>query len=199
MKWLIFDTETTGLPPKHRLLHPETIQDWPYIVQFSFILFDTETLKTTEYDYVIKAPYVPEESTKIHGITQSMNREQGFPFICIYDIFKLCVEQCDVIIGHNVEFDIKMLEVECMRNSMQYSIQKPIVCTMKSTTKMCNLPNMKWPTLNELHRSLFDTSVIHLHNSIIDVIVCMRCYYWITYKKDLFELVKKYNTRVPTH
>ena len=70
---------------------------------------------------------------------------------------------------------------------------------MKSTTKMCNLPNMKWPTLNELHRTLFDSSVIHLHNSIIDVIVCLRCYYWIIYKKDLFELVKKYKTRVPTH
>ena len=199
MKWLIFDTETTGLPPKHRVLHSDTIQDWPYIVQFSFILFDTETLKITEYDYVIKAPFIPEESTKIHGITQSMNREQGFQFACIYDIFKLCLDQCDVLIGHNVEFDTKMLEVECMRNSIPYSIQKPIVCTMKSTTKMCNLPNMKWPTLNELHRTLFDTSVIHLHNSIVDVIVCLRCYYWLMYKKDLFEDVKKYKTRIPTH
>ena len=199
MKWLIFDTETTGLPPKHRVLHLDVIQDWPYIVQFSFILFDTESLKTSEYDYVIKASNIPEESTKIHGITQSMNREQGFDFTDIYDIFKLCVDQCDVIIGHNVEFDIKMLQVECMRHSVFYSIDKPIVCTMKSTTKMCNLPNMKWPTLNELHRTLFDSSVIHLHNSIIDVIVCLRCYYWIIYKKDLFELVKKYKTRVPTH
>ena len=199
MKWLIFDTETTGLPPKHKILHNDTIQDWPYIVQFSFILFDTETLKLTEYDYVIKAPSIPEESTKIHGITPSMNREQGFPFVCIYDIFKLCLDQCDVLIGHNIEFDIKMIEVESMRHNIPYQIQKPIVCTMKSTTKMCNLPNMKWPTLNELHRTLFNTSVIHLHNSIIDVIVCLRCYYWIMYKKDLFEIIKKYKTRIPTH
>jgi len=199
MLWLIFDTETTGLPPKHRVIHNDTLQDWPHIVQFSFILFDTETLKLTEYDYIIKAPFVPEESTKIHGITESLNREQGFPFLCVYDIFKLCLDQCDVLIGHNVSFDINMLEVECLRNKMTFNVTKPVVCTMKSTTQLCNLPQLKWPTLNELHRTLFNTSVLHLHNSIVDVIICLRCYYWLVYKKDLFELVKKYKTRVPTN
>ena len=128
-----------------------------------------------------------------------MNKEQGFKFPCIYDIFKLCLDQCNVIIGHNIQFDIQMLQAECLRYNIPFVLDKPSVCTMKSTTQMCNLPRLKWPTLNELHQTLFDTSVIDLHNSIIDVIVCLRCYYRIVYKKDLFELVKKYNTRVPTH
>jgi DNA polymerase III epsilon subunit-like protein len=198
MLWLIFDTETSGLPPK-KTLNLETLNEWPYIVQFSFILFDTETLKITEYDYIIKAPFISEESIQIHGITLSMNKEQGFSFPCIYDIFKLCLDQCNIVIGHNIQFDIQMLQAECMRYNIPFSLNKPTLCTMKTTTKLCNLPRMKWPTLNELHRTLFNTSVVHLHNSIVDVIVCLRCYYWLTYHEDLFELVKKYKTRVPTH
>lgn len=198
MLWLIFDTETSGLPPK-KILNEETVKEWPYIVQFSFILFDTNTLKNTEYDYIIKAPFISEESTKIHGITTSMNKEQGFAFPDIFDIFKLCLDQCTVLIGHNISFDIQMLQAECLRYRIPFTLDKPTVCTMKSNTQLCNLPRMKWPTLNELHQTVFNTSVINLHNSIVDVIVCLRCYYWIIYKKDLFELVKKYKTRVPTH
>jgi DNA polymerase III epsilon subunit-like protein len=198
MLWLIFDTETSGLPPK-KPLTIDVVNEWPHIVQFSFILFNTDTLKVTEYDYIIKAPFISEESTQIHGITLSMNKAQGFSFPCIYDIFKLCLDQCDLLIGHNIQFDIQMLQAECLRYTIPFDLTKPTVCTMKSTTQMCNLPRMKWPTLNELHRTLFNTSVIDLHNSIIDVIVCLRCYYWIVYKQDLFELVKKYKTRVPAH
>lgn len=198
MLWLIFDTETSGLPPKHKVLNTETVKEWPYIVQFSFILFDTETLKITEYDYIIHAPYISEESTKIHGITPSMSEKQGFSFPCIYDIFKLCLDQCDMLIGHNIEFDIQMVQAECIRHSIPFSFHKPVVCTMKSTIQLCNLPRLKWPRLNELHNAIFHESVVHLHNSIVDVIVCLRCYYWIVFKKDLFELIKKYKTRVPT-
>ena len=34
----------------------------------------------------------------------------------------------------------------------------------------------KWPTLLELHKHLFDTIPDNLHNSIVDVLVCLRCY-----------------------
>jgi DNA polymerase III epsilon subunit-like protein len=192
MLLLIFDTETTGLFPKNKVLSLETVHEWPYIVQFSFVTFNTETNKLIEYDYIIKTSHIPEESTKIHGITESMNKAQGFEFKSIYNIFKICLDQCDLIIGHNIQFDIQMLQAECLRNSIPFVVNKQHVCTMKSTTKMCNLPRMKWPTLNELHQHLFKESVHNLHNSIVDVIICLRCYYYINYHTDLFEIIKKY-------
>ena len=42
MKILIFDTETTGLS-KSKKITPATIHLWPYIVQFSYIIFDDTT------------------------------------------------------------------------------------------------------------------------------------------------------------
>jgi hypothetical protein len=91
-----------------------------------------------------------------------------------------------------------MIAAECLRYNIPFSLKKPTICTMKSTTQMCKLPKMKWPNLNELHCKLFNETVPYLHNSIIDVIVCLRCYYWIVFKKDLFELKKLYKIRVPT-
>jgi hypothetical protein len=43
MKILAFDTETTDLPPKNKTLKNEELHLWPYIVQFSYIVYDTET------------------------------------------------------------------------------------------------------------------------------------------------------------
>jgi DNA polymerase III epsilon subunit-like protein len=37
-------------------------------------------------------------------------------------------------------------------------------------------PYAKWPTLLELHRHLFGTSPANLHNAIVDVLVCLRCF-----------------------
>jgi len=69
------------------------------------------------------------------------------------------------------------------------------VCTMKETTDICKVPfpekkqlsisttsnekkqrEYKWPTLKELHKHLFDTEPVGLHNSLIDVYICLKCY-----------------------
>ena len=63
MKLLVFDTETTDKTPNLPILS-ETISEWPYIVQLSWLLFDTTTCKFTEYDYVISAPITIENDHK---------------------------------------------------------------------------------------------------------------------------------------
>jgi len=189
MKLFVFDTETTNLPPKMPLLH-ETLPLWPSIVQLSFILFDTDTYKYKEYDYVIKTSKVI-ENDHIHGITNSINKVRGFSFEDIYPIFKLCLDQSDLVIGHNIQFDIAMIRAECMRKQLQFELQKPIYCTMMSSTYICNLPNHKWPKLEELHRHLFHEEAKNLHNSMIDVIVCLRCYLWMMCNIDVCKKIKK--------
>jgi len=39
MRVLVFDTETTGLP-QTKILNPDTLNQWPTIVQFSFVIYD---------------------------------------------------------------------------------------------------------------------------------------------------------------
>ena len=58
----------------------------------------------------------------------------------------------------------------------------------------------KPPKLVELHQELFHSTPNNLHNSLIDVLVCFRCFYNMVYEKDLFdgkehpELQDYYNT-----
>ena len=188
MKLLIFDTETTGLP-KMKLLK-ETVEFWPFMVQFSFLLFDIDSYSYQEFDYVIKCP-TPIENDHIHGITSSMNKQRGFDFADIYPIFEECYKQADLCIGHNLSFDIEMLRAECFRIGKEFVMDIPSYCTMKSSTKLCALPNMKWPTLLELHRHLFQESPSDLHNSMIDVWACLRCYIKIMYQYDITDKIKK--------
>jgi len=188
MKLLIFDTETTGLP-KMKLLK-ETVEFWPFMVQFSFLLFDIDTYAYQEFDYVIKCP-APIENDHIHGITSSMNKQRGFDFADIYPIFVECYKQADLCIGHNLSFDIEMLRAECFRIGKEFCMDIPSYCTMKSCTALCALPNNKWPTLLELHRHLFQESPSDLHNSMIDVWACLRCYIKIMYQYDITDKIKK--------
>ena len=58
MKILVFDTETTGLPKKSCNIY-ET-QNWPHILQLSYILFcqDTNTVLTYKNNYIAINPTV---------------------------------------------------------------------------------------------------------------------------------------------
>ena len=53
MRFLVFDTETTGLP-KTKFISPFTLHQWPHIVQFSYIIYDSSLNNIVESkDYVI--------------------------------------------------------------------------------------------------------------------------------------------------
>lgn len=62
---VIFDTETTGIPPKG--MHWEKdFNQFPYIVQLSWKRSDQDNVQ----DFIINNGVdIPEEAAKIHGIT----------------------------------------------------------------------------------------------------------------------------------
>ena len=68
-----------------------------------------------------------------------------------------------------------------------------LISNMKSVEKV----SYKRPKLVELHQYLFKTIPNNLHNSLIDVFVCFRCYYYLVNNKDIlnsdFEFKKRFN------
>jgi DNA polymerase III epsilon subunit-like protein len=78
MKFLIFDTETTGLS-QTKIINQETLNKWPHIVQFSYIIYDMENGIIVSKDCIIKLNgiIIPEDSTKIHGISNEISKEKG--------------------------------------------------------------------------------------------------------------------------
>ena len=218
MKYLFYDTETTGLLPKKEMGY----EKYPYIVQFSYIVYDTET-ETIEkiYDKIIKLPEtidIPMETSAIHKITTEMSRNS---LVQIEDCLTEFVGECmraDLVIGHNLNFDNAMVlcELERYRNSLEHDRDelenvgrlierfknRDFYCTMQETIDYCNIVRsfnkspktyVKFPKLIELHDKLFgkDSLSIQLHNSLNDVFVCFRCFY--KYKFDIDVLDKFIN------
>ena len=161
MRVLVFDTETTGLP-KTKFIELDSLGLWPHVVQFSYIIYDTEQNHIVEIkDYIVKIPkgvLISEESTNIHGITNEICEQRGFQIEDILNEFFYYLQNVDTLVGHNISFDINMLRVELLRiihvnpsnycksvlsthkNNMLYlNNLKNIRCTLKESIELCNL------------------------------------------------------------
>ena len=194
MRVLIFDTETTGLPPKNT---PTNQTDkWPHIVQLSWVIYNDETGQVEEEkDNIISlGTHIPisAESTAIHGITSEISRAKGVPIdVALFD-FKLAVNRCGKIVAHNLEFDKNMIQVEFYRARLFNNILPPMeYCTMKNGTPICKLvrvwedgsTSFKYPKLVELYYALFGADAPApegLHNAKVDVELCLKCYVKMT-------------------
>ena len=199
MKILVFDTETTGLPKK-RNASPEETYLFPYIVQLSWMVFDIGTNKVTALkDKIVRLPKnitIPQRASEIHGITQEKMLGEGEPIDLVLDNFMRDVSSCTYLVAHNIEFDKNMIEVECFRNKFRKHLseyRKMEYCTMKNSIKLCNIPKknpytkkmeLKWSRLIELHKTLFNSKPNNLHNALIDILVCFRCFYKMVYDVD---------------
>jgi DNA polymerase III epsilon subunit-like protein len=201
MKILVFDTETTGLPEKRDTSILET-NKWPHIVQMSWILYDVEkkTILNCQ-DHIINCPVdIPEESTKIHGITKACSMASGVDMRFVLDLFDVDIQIADIVVAHNISFDKRMCMVESIRlHRKQYftrdGIKRPEYCTLKQTKEFCNIERVssngfqyiKYPTLVELHNKLFGFIPSGAHDSMADVLICLRCYLYFTQQIDIIQ------------
>ena len=202
MKILVFDTETTGLPIKDENGKEPSIYDydkWPYIIQISYILYDLSTNDTiikNDYVKIDNSIIIPDESFKIHKLTHVFLNSNGVNIIPALREFNNLLKLADVIVGHNISFDKRVIFVECLRNKIpQYFtsfkgteiIRKSEFCTMRKTTKKCNIiriskktnkPFVKTPSLIELYLHLFPGVNLptELHNSLVDILITLKCY-----------------------
>lgn len=201
MKVLVFDTETTGLPMKWAKVNE--VDKWPHIIQLSHILYDTDTDKIIDcYDDIIKLDdniNISDESINMHGITRSQSKRRGIHICDALEKFNEIILKADVIVGHNVSFDIKMVMVELKRNNKKqffsnssgYGIKE--FCTMKNSVDICKIVKIKengdtyykYPRLAELHINLFENHPNGTHDSMADVLICLRCYYKIVNNTDI--------------
>ncbi|MCA1747892.1 MAG: 3'-5' exonuclease, partial [Bacteroidales bacterium] len=78
--FLIFDTETTGLPLRDNA-PIEELHNWPRIVQIAWQVHD-RTGKILEVENMIIRPdgfEIPYAAEKVHGISTEMARTSGIP------------------------------------------------------------------------------------------------------------------------
>jgi DNA polymerase III epsilon subunit-like protein len=124
---------------------------------------------------------IPHEAANIHGITTEMARQDGVLLVEALVEFAAALESSKVVVAHNVDYDRPVIEAEFIRSGMKCLLgSKKLICTKDSSTNYCALPGRygyKWPTLDELHRKLFDAPMGAAHNALVDVRACMKCFF----------------------
>jgi DNA polymerase III epsilon subunit-like protein len=222
MRVLVFDTETTGLPGS-RIINPDTLKLWPHIVQFSYVIYDTELndiVKSSDDIVRVKDEItISEESSKIHGITNEISSIKGIRVDLVLNDFFDNLINVDLLVGHNVSFDVNMVKVELLRliyeisssvskseiKKYKYNLHlltnyKNVYCTMQESIDFCSIKAIdkfgkeynKFPKLLELHQKLFESIPNNLHNSFNDILVTLRCYIKLKHNIDLNEKCDKF-------
>lgn len=183
---LFFDTETTSLPPKGAKYDTDYNQ-FPHIVQLAWKI--VSPTHTTEMNLIIKPDgyVIPDESIKIHGITNEIANEKGISMKVALEIFLKDCRDSDRLIAHNIYFDTSMIKANAnrilvgfrdCRDSILHKSKR--ICTMIKTIRFCGCrkPNgsAKFPSLQDLHKKLFGCEFENAHNAKYDVLALEKCY-----------------------
>ena len=180
--YLFFDTETTGLP-KNWKAPVSDIDNWPRIVQIAWILSSKKKGRIESNDYIIKPEgyEIPEESSRVHGITTQKAYAEGIDLIEALKKFNLALQKSSCLVAHNMNFDEKVLGAEFLRKGMENDFfEKNRLCTMEKSTQYCKLPGpygYKWPSLSELHNILFGEDFEDAHNAAGDINATENCFW----------------------
>ncbi len=182
--YLIFDTETTGLPKSWNAPITDT-NNWPRCVQIAWQLHDKYGALVEHQDFLIKPEgfNIPYDSEQIHGISTQLAQEKGEDLATVLDLFNEALAKTDFVVGQNVGFDLNIMGCEYYRAGTETKLNDlPVLdtCTEK-TAQLCQLPGgrggrFKLPTLTELHEHLFKVPFAEAHNATADVEATTRCF-----------------------
>jgi len=191
--FLIFDTETTGLPKKWSA--PLTdFDNWPRAIQVAWQVHDKNGICISNQSFIIhpKGFSIPYDSEKIHGISTQLAKKIGVEIDFVLEKFSEDLNKSDFICGHNLNFDEKILGSEYLRINGQNPLQdfpKIDTCT-EETAQICMLKGgrgrkFKLPTLQELYNHLFNEKFESAHNASADVEATALCLFQLLKNKKI--------------
>ena len=181
--YLIYDTETTGLPKNFSAPISDS-ENWPRLVQVAWQLHDDMGALIEVKNFIVRPQdfTIPYNAEKIHGISTQRANEEGVALNFVLEEFNKAVAQSKFIVGHNIVFDINIMGAEFFRTQIATTLMEgQTIDTKEEGTDFCAIPGgrggkFKWPTLTELHTKLFKEGFDEAHNASADVEATTRCF-----------------------
>ena len=101
--FLVFDTETTGLPKQYNA--PLTdFDNWPRLVQLAWQLHDDKGKLVENHNLLVKPEgfIIPIDAQMVHGISTEHATKYGLPLQEVLDTFLQSAEKAKYFVGHNI-------------------------------------------------------------------------------------------------
>jgi len=200
--YLTFDTETTGLPKNYSAPISE-VDNWPRMVQIAWQTNDKSGNLISSESYIIKPKNftIPFNAEKIHGISTQKAQDEGKEIKDVLKKFNNELKKNKYIIGHNINFDIKILGSEFYRSEMKTNLlEKESIDTGLISKEFCQLKGglggrLKMPKLIELHAILFENDFSDAHDARADVNATAKCFFELM-KRKIFETEESKSTEI---
>ncbi|GGW51400.1 DNA polymerase III subunit alpha [Arenibacter certesii] len=190
--FLIFDTETTGLPKRWNAPYTD-VDNWPRCIQIAWQLHDEMGRLVESQDFLVRPDgfNIPYDAEQIHGISTELAEEKGVAIQEVLEKFNEALGKAKFVVGQNVGFDLNIMGAEFHRYQVENNLQElPVLdtCT-EHTAQLCQIPGgrggrFKLPTLTELHQYLFGAPFGEAHNATADVEATTRCFLELVRRKE---------------
>lgn len=145
--YLIFDTETTGLPRNWSAPISDT-DNWPRCVQIAWQLHDEMGNLIEHQDYLINPEgfNIPFDAERIHGISTELAQNEGHSLKEVLEKFNIALSKTKFIVGQNVGFDINIMGCEFYRLGIDSPMtQMPVLDTCTEVTaELLRLRRKRW-------------------------------------------------------
>ena len=180
---MILDTETTGFPSSS---NPQEIDKFnnARLIELGYILYDSDQNEIKQYNSLIKPNGFLITNSFVHGITQQDALSKGRDISKVLADLVADLIKVNVIICHNINFDMNILLSEAYRANnhalITSIVTKSKICTMETGKKFMKLN--KLPKLVELYKLLNNgKEVSQDHRALADCVICAECYHQMTY------------------
>jgi len=191
--YLIFDTETTGLPKRWDAPLSDS-ENWPRCIQIAWQIHDASGELIAHQDYLIQPTgfTIPFDSEQVHGISTALAEEQGVSLSEVLEDFQAAIKGVAYVVGHNISFDRNIMGAEFLRQGLEDPMEGKTVidtCTEETAT-LCKLAGgrggkFKLPTLGELYVHLFQVQFEEAHNATADVEATARAFFELLRKNEI--------------
>ena len=187
---LFIDTETTGLPVTigfDNYYDPSETKyyDNSRLLELAYIIYNDRKEMIKKKEFIITPDGFTVCNSHIHGITNEMISNEGRKICDVLDEFEKDIQDVDIIVAHNMLFDMNIITSECFRYNKEGLIDKltnrmRYNCTMKLGKKYFNM--VKSPKLVILYEKLFNKTIEQKHRAMSDAEICKDCYYIMKHK-----------------
>jgi DNA polymerase III epsilon subunit-like protein len=194
---IVLDCETTGLPPRPSMYKrfPDPLKKWQEydsarLVELAYKVYDNDQKLVQAVSVLVKPVNFDINNAHIHGITNEMARTFGQRIEIVLTNFICALNKVDLVVCHNVEFDMNIILAEMSRVSdntktinyldIETLLSKPTKCTMKWACEKLQL--QKYPKLVDLYNDVCvggsrTSRWSQAHRALDDVDKCAQCYF----------------------
>lgn len=190
--YLVFDTETNGLPIRNKKDFTNKGNDFSnvYLYQIAYYKYDKDLNEYSRLNlYIDLVDYSVFNYIDKNKITEEILKTKGKKINIVLDFLNKVLDDVCLLVAHNLSFDISVLLTECVRHNKHELYYKLLSIPKFDTMRYARKTALKvvdhiMPSQEKTYNAIFKTNYISLHDALDDTKHCGEIFKYLFDKWD---------------